>query len=75
MAKHPTNFTLYILHLLEELQSIVAGYHQRIVNLEEAKYDLEYEVRQKDFMLNELTIQVNELRGKFVKPVLKKISK
>lgn len=61
--------------LLEELQSVMSGYHARIVVLEEAKYDLEYEVRQNDFMLNELTIQVNELRGKFVKPVLKKISK
>lgn len=60
---------------LEELQSVMSGYHARIVVLEEAKYDLEYEVRQNDFMLNELTIQVNELRGKFVKPVLKKISK
>ncbi|OQR76040.1 troponin I-like, partial [Tropilaelaps mercedesae] len=60
---------------IKELQSIVSGYHSRIVALEEAKYDLEYEVRQNDFMLNELTIQVNELRGKFVKPVLKKISK
>lgn len=59
----------------EELQQILEGYHSRIASLEEAKYDLEYEVRQKDFMLNELTIQVNELRGKFVKPVLKKISK
>ena len=27
------------------------------------------------FQLNELTIQVNDLRGKFVKPTLKKVSK
>ncbi|GIX67820.1 troponin I 4 [Caerostris extrusa] len=39
------------------------------------KYDLEYEVSHKEFMLNELTIQVNDLRGKFVKPNLKKVSK
>jgi len=32
-------------------------------------------VRQKDFEINELNIQVNDLRGKFVKPALKKVSK
>lgn len=65
----------HLLDSAEELQAVLEGYQARIVSLEEAKYDLEYEVRQKYFMLNELTIQVNELRGKFVKPVLKKISK
>ncbi|XP_003746481.1 troponin I [Galendromus occidentalis] len=60
---------------LKELQAIVASYHARIVRLEEQKYDLEYEVRQKDFLHNEMTIQVNELRGKFVRPILKKVSK
>ncbi|KFM59282.1 Troponin I, partial [Stegodyphus mimosarum] len=57
------------------LQAICKEYHKRIVQLEEAKYDLEYEVGQKDFLINELTIQVNDLRGKFVKPNLKKVSK
>ncbi|XP_003746480.1 troponin I [Galendromus occidentalis] len=57
------------------LQQIVKEYHARITDLEDKKYDLEYEVRQKDFLINELTIQVNDLRGKFVKPSLKKVSK
>lgn len=57
------------------LQGILKQYHSRISALEDAKYDLEYEVRQKDFLINELTIQVNDLRGKFVKPALKKVSK
>ncbi|XP_064480830.1 troponin I-like [Ornithodoros turicata] len=57
------------------LQGILKQYHQRIASLEDVKYDLEYEVRQKDFLINELTIQVNDLRGKFVKPALKKVSK
>lgn len=38
-------------------------------------YDLNYKVRQKDFEINELSIAVNDLRGKFVKPTLKKVSK
>lgn len=57
------------------LVGILKQYHARISQLEDAKYDLEYEVRQKDFVINELTIQVNDLRGKFVKPALKKVSK
>jgi len=57
------------------LQAICKEYHQRISKLEDVKYDLEYEVRQKDFIINELSIQVNDLRGKFVKPALKKVSK
>jgi len=58
-----------------ELQKILQTMHQRVSALEEEKYDLEYDVRQKDFEINELTIQVNDLRGKFVKPTLKKVSK
>jgi len=57
------------------LQQIIKEYHKRLTNLEDIKYDLEYEVRQKDFVINELSIQVNDLRGKFVKPSLKKVSK
>uniref|UniRef100_A0A915EU93 Uncharacterized protein n=1 Tax=Ditylenchus dipsaci TaxID=166011 RepID=A0A915EU93_9BILA len=47
----------------------------RITELESASYDLSYKVRQKDFEINELSIAVNDLRGKFVKPTLKKVSK
>jgi len=57
------------------LQALCKEYHTRLSKLEDAKYDLEYEVRQKDFVINELSIQVNDMRGKFVKPALKKISK
>ncbi|KRX71379.1 Troponin I 3, partial [Trichinella sp. T6] len=58
-----------------ELEKIASQFVKRIAELEELKYDLEYSVRQKDFEINELTIQVNDLRGKFVKPTLKKVSK
>nr|XP_042898468.1 troponin I isoform X1 [Parasteatoda tepidariorum] len=57
------------------LQAICKEYHQRIVKLEDAKYDLEYAVRQKEFVINELNMQVNDLRGKFIKPPLKKVSR
>ncbi|KAK0396982.1 hypothetical protein QR680_001931 [Steinernema hermaphroditum] len=47
----------------------------RVMQLESECYDINYTVRQKDFEINELTIAVNDLRGKFVKPTLKKVSK
>ncbi|CAI4222125.1 unnamed protein product [Auanema sp. JU1783] len=47
----------------------------RFIELESENYDISYLIRQKDFEINELTITVNDLRGKFVKPTLKKVSK
>jgi len=58
-----------------KLDSIYQEMFQRILKLEAEKYDVNYSVRQKDFEINELTIAVNDLRGKFVKPTLKKVSK
>ncbi|KAL3069446.1 hypothetical protein niasHS_018171 [Heterodera schachtii] len=58
-----------------DLQRTGKEFADRIVDLESEKYDLSYTVRQKDFEINELTIAVNDLRGKFVKPTLKKVSK
>lgn len=57
------------------LADVCKAYHERIRTLEESRYDLEVKVRAKDYEINELTIQVNDLRGKFVKPTLKKVSK
>jgi len=50
-------------------------YHKRICDLENSKYDLEKEVENRDWLIADLTSQVNDLRGKFVKPTLKKVSK
>ncbi|MDK0604689.1 troponin, partial [Clostridium perfringens] len=41
----------------------------------EEKYDWEVKLRRQDYEINELTIKVNDIKGKFVKPVLKKVSK
>jgi len=58
-----------------QLMKIAKEIWDKLGKVEEEKYDLEYSVRQKDFEINELTIAVNDLRGKFVKPTLKKVSK
>lgn len=59
----------------DQVKSVLDEYQKRIASLENAKYDLEYAVKVKDLEINELNIQVNDLRGKFVKPTLKKVSK
>jgi troponin I len=58
-----------------QLKSICETYHDRICNLENDKYDMELLVRAKDVQITELNAMVNDLRGKFVKPTLKKVSK
>jgi len=45
------------------------------LKIEGEKYDINCGVRQKDAEITELTIAVNDLRGKYVKPPLKKVSK
>uniref|UniRef100_A0A0N5AWF6 Troponin I 4 n=1 Tax=Syphacia muris TaxID=451379 RepID=A0A0N5AWF6_9BILA len=60
---------------MEELEQIAKDMAARLMELESEHYDINYTVRQKDFEINELTIAVNDLRGKFVKPTLKKVSK
>ncbi|XP_044730784.1 troponin I isoform X12 [Chrysoperla carnea] len=59
----------------DELKEIVKEYFERMYVCEEQKWDLEREVRKRDFEIADLNSQVNDLRGKFVKPTLKKVSK
>lgn len=47
-----------------DLKKLCQDYHGRLAKLEDLKYDLESEVRAKDFIINELSIQCNDLRGK-----------
>merc|ERR1719447_1360030 len=50
-------------------------YQAHIAAVESDKYDFELEIMRKDYEINELNIQVNDLRGKFIKPTLRKVSK
>jgi len=59
----------------EQIKSYCKQYHERIVAVEDKKIDLEYLVRLKDGEIADLNREVNDLRGKFVKPTLKKVSK
>uniref|UniRef100_A0AC34FG80 Troponin I n=1 Tax=Panagrolaimus sp. ES5 TaxID=591445 RepID=A0AC34FG80_9BILA len=63
-----------------KLESIYTDMFEKVKKLEEEKFDINAAVAAKDSEINELTIAVNDLRGKFiasyhVKPSLKKVSK
>ncbi|KAK0167229.1 hypothetical protein PV327_004658 [Microctonus hyperodae] len=59
----------------ETLKRVLREYHTRICELEDKKFDIEYIVKKKDYEIADLNSQVNDLRGKFMKPTLKKVSK
>merc|ERR1712236_61237 len=56
----------------DQLKQICKEYFDRMYMCESQKYDMEFEVRKRGFEINELNIAVNDLRGKFIKPALKK---
>jgi len=58
-----------------EVRKICDAYFARIAKLESEKYDMEMSVAVQELKINELNIAVNDLRGKFIKPTLKKVSK
>jgi len=60
---------------IEGLRAIVQEYYDHIVRTEGDKYDQELKLIVNDFVINDLTQKVTDLRGKFVKPPLKKVSK
>lgn len=58
-----------------ELISECKSLHERIKSLENEKWDLEYAVGRKEIEIHELSSQVSDSRGKFVKPPLKRVPK
>lgn len=58
-----------------ELKQLSKQYHDRIKRLEEDKWDLELAVGRRELEIQELSSQVSDMRGKFVKPALKRVPK
>jgi len=58
-----------------QLKTLVQNLHSQLKQNEENRYDLEFKIRKQDYDINELTIKFNDIKGKFVKPSLKKVSK
>lgn len=59
----------------EELKSVCRQMHERLSKLENDKWDIESKVSQKDLEIHQLSTQVSDMRGKFVKPPLKRVPK
>lgn len=59
----------------EELKSVCRQMHDRLKNLESDKWDIESQVSRKELEIHQLSTQVSDMRGKFVKPPLKRVPK
>jgi len=59
----------------DELKKICQTYFDKWYSLEGEMFFLQREVILRDLQINELTISVSDMRGKFIKPTLKKVSK
>jgi len=59
----------------EQLEQKVRALYESVARSEEEKYDWEVKLRRLDTEINELNIVVNDIKGQFVKPSLKKVSK
>merc|ERR1712080_620633 len=59
----------------DELKKICQTYFDKWYSLEGEMFFPQREVILRDLQINELTISVSDMRGKFIKPTLKKVSK
>ena len=59
----------------EELRSVCQQMHERLGKLESDRWDTESEVSRKELEIHQLSTQVSDMRGKFVKPPLKRVPK
>merc|ERR1712032_1029101 len=59
----------------ERLKKICQQYFDKWYSLEGEMFFLQREVILRDLQINELTISVSDMKGKFIKPTLKKVSK
>lgn len=59
----------------DELKSVCRQMHDRLSSLESEKWDMETNVSRKELEIHQLSTQVSDMRGKFVKPPLKRVPK
>merc|ERR1712002_109240 len=59
----------------DELKKICQQYFDKWYSLEGEMFFLQREGILRDLQINELTISVSDMKGKFIKPTLKKVSK
>lgn len=59
----------------EELKSVCRQMHERLSKLEHDRWDIETHVGKRELEFHQLSSQVSDMRGKFVKPPLKRVPK
>ncbi|XP_065145516.1 troponin I, fast skeletal muscle-like [Paramisgurnus dabryanus] len=60
-------------HSVQELQDLCKQLHQKIDVVDEERYDMASKVAKGEKEIEDLKIKVQDLKGKFKKPVLKKV--
>ncbi|KAI4881044.1 hypothetical protein NFI96_008512 [Prochilodus magdalenae] len=65
--------TLSLPGTMQELQDLCRKLHQQIDIVDEQRYDMESKVTKSDKEVEDLKLKVQDLKGKFKKPVLKKV--
>uniref|UniRef100_A0A665T770 Troponin I, fast skeletal muscle n=1 Tax=Echeneis naucrates TaxID=173247 RepID=A0A665T770_ECHNA len=58
---------------MQELQELCREIHRKVDTIDEERYDLEMKVSKSNKEIDDLKIKVQDLMGKFKKPVLKKV--
>ncbi|XP_063045158.1 troponin I, fast skeletal muscle-like [Engraulis encrasicolus] len=58
---------------MHELQDLCKKIHQQIDSVDEQRYDMESKVDKVDKEIEDLRLKVQDLKGKFKKPALKKV--
>ncbi|XP_067306494.1 troponin I type 2b (skeletal, fast), tandem duplicate 1 [Pseudorasbora parva] len=58
---------------MQDLQELCRKLHQQIDAIDEQRYDMETKVAKSNKEIDDLKIKVQDLKGKFKKPVLKKV--
>merc|ERR1719357_733910 len=58
---------------MQELQELCKEIHHKIDGIDEERYNMEMKVGKADKEINDLKIKVQDLMGKFKKPVLRKV--
>lgn len=56
-----------------QLKEVLKDLYEKWVSKESEKYDVEYSVKLRDMQIQELEMEVNDMRGKFILPKLKKV--
>ncbi|XP_058485549.1 troponin I, fast skeletal muscle-like [Solea solea] len=65
--------TLCVPGSIQELQDLCRGLHKQIDLVDEERYDVEIKVTKSNKEIDDLKLMVQDLKGKFKKPALKKV--